>query len=96
MTLGLRIRDPNGNITIDITDRITRSLGTVSTNGVTGRVDDARFGTGQGWYHVVMPGLVNSNQVLPVINVDTGGISWTYSPSAQQKALAVTIIYGVF
>lgn len=96
MTLGLRIRDSNGNITLDITDRITRYLGTVNTNGTNGSINDARFATGQGWYHVILPALVNSNMVLPVVTVGATGISWAYSPNARQTSLPVTIVYGVF
>ena len=96
MAVGLRIRDANGNISLDVTDRITRYLNVVDTGGVNGRVNDARMADGSGWFHVITDSMVNNQKVLPVITLDAGGIAWSYSPGPGQTNQPVRIIFGLF
>jgi hypothetical protein len=96
VTVGLRIRDGAGNITLDVTDRITRQLGTVATGTTNGRFDDARVAGGNAWFHAMSEAYFDSSSVPPRIVLDANGFSWTYQLASGQTARPMQVIYGLY
>ncbi|MDR5774920.1 MULTISPECIES: hypothetical protein [unclassified Caballeronia] len=93
MAYGLRCRDASGNITVDITDRLTRVIGTFSTGG-----SDGSFTvnvTGSVWFMVLDDSQYSRTVLAPIVTLSGNTISWTF-PSTTYGTRAVTVMYGVY
>ena len=101
---GLQVFDENGNVVVDITDRLTKVLGTASIRPTTtaGTITNALIvDSNKMWYAITS---VNFNQSwtvmdadieMPVLTQINGGISWEYVKNSRYKA-GIDIIYGVY
>ena len=93
MPWGIRTRDAAGNITLDITDRITRVIGVYSTAGNpdSGSFTNAALTGGTVFVAVVMQGL----GWPPFITISGSTISWAKSVDAFNNAPAL-LVYGLY
>lgn len=96
MSAGLQCFDEQGRITVDISDRLTRILGTIKTDMSTGgTVIDGGLSTGQPWFDLrieLYEGYPHSDgSVLyrPEVTITGNQISWT-------RGVTATLTYGVF
>lgn len=104
MPQGLQVRDSTGLLTLDLTDRITRILGSQTiASGSTGTITHAAFATGNIWCMVrsVNNGTFNGYTPEIVLNETLHRIE--YSPRVMQVAATgpatvpdVVILYGVY
>ncbi|MBU2704156.1 hypothetical protein Ga0466249_005310 [Sporomusaceae bacterium BoRhaA] len=101
MTQGLQCFDANGNLVIDVTDHLTKTLGSFTTpvgSGsnpylMSGTVVDDGFLLGTPWY--VSVGGFNFTSVL-AISVTGNKLSWSYNYSPLDGNTIFKVIYGVF
>nr|WP_092069553.1 hypothetical protein [Dendrosporobacter quercicolus]NSL47514.1 hypothetical protein [Dendrosporobacter quercicolus DSM 1736]SDL92505.1 hypothetical protein SAMN04488502_1011194 [Dendrosporobacter quercicolus] len=97
MPCGLQIWDANGNLTLDVTDRLTRVLGTFSTGTTDGSHTDAALAFGTPWIHATSSYPYNSYACQYTVSGTT--ISWTFiegSPFNQDGKRPEYVIYGVY
>lgn len=96
MAIGLRQRDPSGNILVDITTRLPRIMGRVSLSaGVAGSVNVPVSGTNPIFY-IFNPSSPASSSFAssPIISTSGDSISWTYVSFIPAYNLSGTLIYG--
>lgn len=94
MAYGLRVRDSAGNIKVDITDRLTRVVGSQSTGTSAGSLIVS--GQGDVWYTILDAVPTNgSGNMPPQVSLSGNVISWSW-PTTSYGVRAVTIIYGVY
>lgn len=86
---GLKTWDAAGNLTLDISDRITKILGTAVLSGTSGSIS-ADFSDGDGWL-VALPSAENTNLTLSG-TFTSSALSWS-KPGTQPD---VTIMYGIY
>lgn len=97
MPQGLQIRDANGNMILDITDRLTRVLGSFSTGTTDGSHTDAALSSGTPWLHATSSNPFNVYVCKYTITGNT--ISWAFSNLgyiAAGSRQAEYVIYGVY
>lgn len=95
MTVGIRIRDKNGNIVLDFNDRITRVLGSLTTTTVNGSVSIPALAGGTPWYYINAPQQFNQTFQVPDVTIDNNGISWSYRLNNKTN-VGVSLIYGLY
>ncbi len=79
MVMGLRQRDPSGNLLIDITTRLPRIMGRVNlTGGQNGSVVVPASGTNPIFYYFAANSSSDLGSATPDINDDGTTITWTY------------------
>lgn len=96
MAYGLRVWDKDGNLTLDVTDRITRVLGTFMTTAGTsasGTVINNELLSGTPWYTILSDGS-GSSYFLPRVTFSGNQINWQSEPGIFTSARL--IMYGVF
>ena len=99
---GLQVFDENGNVVVDITERITKYLGsfTVPTDADSGTVANSEIGDGDLWYAMVIDSSTPSSVPTggDVIYSYPGVLYWNYphSQTSYYKRYGVTIHYGVY
>lgn len=105
---GLQVFDENGNVVVDITERITKYLGsfTVPTDADSGTITNSEIGDGDLWYAMVIDSSTPSSvptggdviYSYPVITKGDGVLYWNYphSQTSYYKRYGVTIHYGVY
>ena len=105
---GLQVFDEDGNVVVDITERITKYLGsfTVPTDADSGTVANSEIGDGDLWYAMVIDSSTPSSvptggnviYSYPVITKGDGVLYWNYphSQTSYYKRYGVTIHYGVY
>lgn len=99
MAAGLRCWDAQGRLILDVTDRMGRFVGQVSTGGAAGQIVDAGLGTGTPFFHLILqPGqqegyaLVNGAVVTrwrPTVTFSGTTMSWS-------EGVPSLITYGVW
>lgn len=93
MPVGLRIRDPSGNIIIDWTMRLGRILGVVTLTGPTaGSAVHAEFADGTPFWTVQC--ISASGAGAPTISVSGTTISWTFGGVWDTQTYR--LVYGVY
>lgn len=97
---GIKIRDSQtGQVVVDITDRLTRHIGTVNSGASPGSVNVPDFALSPGWATVIeaprpSPNLFQRYRI-PLITVTTTGFSWLFI-STSDPILPCDIVYGVY
>ncbi len=93
MVMGLRQRDPSGNLLVDITTRLPRIVGRVSiTPGVSGSVVVPASGNNPLFYYFAVDGAISDYNASPVLSDDGANtISWTMS---SRFAVGGVLTYG--
>lgn len=97
MPHGLQCFDENGNIVVDVTDRLTKILGSFETHGRNGSITDDRLEGMDYWVvpeYSTMPfeALGPNNWALPVVARVGNTLSWVY----QARAVPLKFFYGVY
>lgn len=98
---GMRVRDRNtGQITVDLTDRLTRMIGVVSSGSGPGSIVVPGFSNGDGWacvMEVPTPNNNLSNQwIYPLVSISGNTLSWSFSGPSGAVNVPCNIIYGVY
>lgn len=94
MLQGLQVWDRYGNSTLDVSDSLTRVLGTIQTQGrddESGAYSDERLLGGRPWFTVL---LQQVERFSPKVTISGSTISWAaeqYYPMSPS-----TIIYGIY
>lgn len=96
MSYGLRVRDANGNITLDITDRLTRFGGQFDTGTSNGSLSIPMLSGGDPWIHVRDSDAFSSTTVGPDVSVSGNVISWQFPSDSTYAYRSVHVIYGVY
>ena len=96
MPQGLQVFDENGNIVVDVTDRLTKILGSFETHGKDGSITDDRLEGMDYWvmlefYRI---GKTSFDYGWPLITRLGNTISWAY-PETYQTWINRRYIYGV-
>lgn len=98
MPQGLQIFDSNGNMTLDVTDRLTRILGEFQTGTVDGSITDSALSYG-------MPWIINVDEfqdwvttAVPItFSFGINTISWHFEPAySYLPRRNMKIMYGVY
>lgn len=97
MAIGLRQRDPSGNILVDITTRLPRIMGRVTLSaGVSGSVAVPASGTNPVfyWFNASAAPLDGSFSASPVLTDDGNTVTWTYLSAIPAYNRSGTLVYG--
>lgn len=104
MPTGFQVFDASGNLQVDITDRLTRVIGQVSTGSAAGAISvpawDGSYGTP--WVFVQQRNQSADQFGKRTVSATISGttLSWTFEPStgpaASWAVLPAVIIYGVY
>ncbi|KPA98084.1 hypothetical protein [Pseudomonas asplenii] len=98
MTVGLITRDIDGNITTNMTRKLSQMAGWVDTNAQNGTVD-IQMPPGMSYFSAVVP-QENSQRTSgsrpAVTQLTSGKLSWAYSLSTGQFAMKCRIYYGYY
>lgn len=99
MPQGLQCFDVNGNLILDITDRLTRVLGIFETGTSNGSLNDPNLANGAPWvykYHQISTDIYNARPINVYVTGTT--IYWEFDSAreSQDALLSYGIVYGVF
>ena len=96
---GLQCFDSDGNITLDVTDRLTRVLGEFDTGTLDGTLTDDNLLDGSPWFYCY-PSDANMGAFrIPCKIVFQGNkITWTFEGArrGQDTRFNTRVIYGVY
>ena len=92
MAYGLRVWNASGQLTLDISDSLTRLLGSVTVSG-TGVLNVPGFSTGRPFYYVVDSVFGAQADYPPIPSISGNNLSWTSQGSPSRP---ITIVYGVY
>lgn len=107
MPQGLQVFDENGNINVNIQDRLCKVLGTFDTGTSNGRVNDSRLDAGTMWivpyyaevpddYNVASMGWgIDETRMFPQYTQVSGGITWTF-PTQTNWKVRQKCYYGIY
>lgn len=97
MPQGLQVLNENGTVTLDVSERLTRVIGSFYANGSNGAITDWNVANGGTFWYIVFPAIDVAwvDAMLPVVTASGATISWTYEWGANVNAPA-TILYGVY
>ena len=94
MAQGLQCFDNNGNKVLDVTDRLTRVLGTFDTGTSNGSISDTNLANGIPWYITQNSAEAKWYGKAPFsVNISSNNISWTFGDGT---IVSRKIIYGVY
>ncbi|MDR2092267.1 MAG: hypothetical protein LBP58_02970 [Azoarcus sp.] len=93
MAYGLRIWDANGNVTLDVTDRLARYIGSVYTGTSDGSIVVPGMG-GNIFYSISFSSSSMAQfYTLPVVSISGDVINWVFERRAD-GTIPATIFYG--
>jgi hypothetical protein len=100
MGVGLQAWDQNGNLIVNITDRLARFVGAVRLGGAAGSIYDATLLQGDAFYSFQQDfiwGYINNDISRPIFSYSNGTISWSYSPGqgVHNYVMLGWLFYGV-
>lgn len=99
MPQGLQIFDVNSNCLLDITDRLTRVLGSFETGTSDGSITDFNLTSGTPWFYTYNPSDTYNVRVPCKISFSGNIISWSFQSgycANQQGRANLKVIYGVY
>lgn len=100
MARGIQIFDESGNCIIDLTNKLTRILGSGRTNGTSGSLSDSNI-QGNNCWAIATNSYTDAIAIPPIFSTSNGVLSWTY-PSYSGKFpysvrnLDCDFIYGTY
>jgi hypothetical protein len=96
MVAGLRIKDENGHVILEVTDRLQRKIGEVAIP--TGASGSVTVTGGDPWYYVASNGSTGSSgsEYAPVVTISGGTISWAPNTAAGLGQVPVVLVYGAW
>lgn len=92
MAQGLQCFDANGNMTLDVTDRLTRVLGEFNTGTFSGSLTDTNLSSGTPWY-ILRAAASSYSEASCTISFGLQSISWTFGSGTP---ISKNITYGVY
>lgn len=97
MPQGIQCWDANGNLVLDLTDRLSRVLGRVTIPiNTSGYITDARFAQGEIWWQVLTANTLIGTYA-PNMTADKANNRIAYTPQPTFSApSSVDVIYGVY
>lgn len=97
MAQGLQCWDANGNLTLDLTDRLTRVLGQFETGTTDGSITNEDLATGEPWFFCMSDNLVSSNYEKDplTVTVNNTTISWAFDYIGADR-VNKKFMYGVY
>lgn len=99
MSVGLRVRDENTNrVTLEITDSLTKLLGSVMTGAQNGSINVPEFATNRPWASVP---IIYQNNPLNfgaqcVVTISGTTLSWVYYSAQGDQPRNTKITYGIY
>ncbi|TWH49586.1 hypothetical protein [Sporomusa sp. KB1] len=100
MPAGLQCWDADGNLTLDITDRLTRVLGTIQTGTSDGSITDNNLLLGTPWYFTYYLDDNHFWRSRPLkISFSSNILSWAFISTGgnyQNTNIDTMILYGVY
>lgn len=97
MAQGLQCFDANGNLTLDVTDRLTRVLGQFNTNSLDGSITDSNLASGSPWIFESSSSISPALDVSPLtVKIEGTTITWAYVDTSGVPKLNKRFIYGVY
>ncbi len=93
---GLRVKRPvTGEVLLEITDRITRVLGTISTGTSNGTitVDSVH---GSAFFVCLIGNDFDSQYAQPGVVINGNTCTWTFASTPGYTRTPITILYGVY
>lgn len=102
MPIGLEVYDANKKLIISVTDRITKILGSVYTNGAAGSISVPELSKGKPWANSIVVDGGNAGPLVgALVTISGTTISWSYNdgynlppPLAVRKNSKIT--YGIY
>lgn len=96
MPQGLQLFDVSGNRTLDVTDRITRYLGSFQTGTDNGSFSDQRLSQGVPFYQIVSEGEIGAVN-FPSIMLSGTTFRWEFfTTGLYAPRTNSTVYYGVY
>lgn len=100
MPQGLQVFDEQGNCVLDVTDRLTKILGTVRANKANGNIQNDKMSTSNGWAIFISDSKDLYVEQLwhetPTVKVYDGGVKWEYKITGEELKFDGLIIYGLY
>ena len=105
MPQGLQCFDENGNLILDVTDRLVKYIGTgfIDLNVTEGEIVNSEITEKGDLWYVLIKGTGNSRGAdprwenifaeFPILTKENGKIKWRYTQAARRGG---TIMYGVY
>lgn len=102
MPQGLQVFDENGNVVVNVTDRLVKYLGVVQINGTNGSITNDELSDGDLWYYPLniktpppTPS-IHTEYHMPTITKNGKNILWDYGSYPADKRLSMVLLYGVY
>lgn len=100
MARGIQIFDESGNCIIDLTNKLTRILGSGRTNGTSGSLSDSNI-QGNNCWAIATTSYTTDIAIPPQFSTSNGVLSWTYPGYSGKfpytvKKLDCDFIYGTY
>jgi len=98
---GLRVRDrTTGLVTVEITNRLTRTIGVINTGSSAGSISVPDFALGAGWACVLESPEPNPNLSFtwsyPIVSISGTTLSWSFLGLGGSTIVPCDVIYGVY
>jgi hypothetical protein len=96
MVAGLRIKDENGHIILEVTDRLQRKIGEVAI--AVGASGSVTVTNGSPWFYIASNGSTGSTgaEYAPVVTISGSTISWSPNTAAGLGQIPVVLVYGAY
>lgn len=93
MAFGINIWDGGGNLILNATPSLARTLGIIVVNN-DGSLSNDQFYMGRPWYWVHMTN-TDAAGYVPKVKVNGNVLSWSYIQNSNPKGTAM-IFYGIY
>lgn len=90
MPQGLQVWDENGVLTLTLSDRITKILGSGTASGGGGSFTDTRISMGTGFILPLRGPTTSRTEQYPLIRVSGNTVTWT------SGNISVPFLYGIY
>lgn len=97
MPAGMQVFRANGSLKIDITDSITRFLGSFETGTSAGQFVDSRLTTGRPFFQIVSIGYISAEFMMPEIRPAGDRFTWVFADNGLSTPnTSCTVLYGLY
>lgn len=95
MSFGLEVYGQDGNVTLSVTDRAGRILGSVNSGTSPGSINVPALSSGSPFY-ILRSEWLGVTLCPPTVTISGTQISWTFADPTFTDRVAAEIFYGVF